>query len=421
MNTEESITGKRRLPGDPSAAGRWLGLALLLMQSMLPTNAVGTISPPATIEVTANAGQSRLGPIRGGVCMAKSGVYYVAAGAGNGLNPTVRAWKNNDTVKWTWSPGSGAANDLLLVPVLDSAGANLYVCTDGGTVYCLDALTDDPLPSGLSRVRWQAALGSYQTTIRSAPALNKAGTALYVHTVGSNAKLHALNPSNNGAELWASSATGNPGCAENDWHNGNMVMASGPVVAANGNIYVGTSAGTIQGFDANGNLVLNVNLNSRLGETGIQIEAAPALGLNGWLYVGTRAYNHAVTGSLGADLVAIDPTAPSGPLQVRWRQVIATHEGTTPGILVSPILDRAGYVYATEFGHVIQQHDAVYGTLTRSWGLNVLPGKLCQTPALTEDGLLLVGTSNWATQCGHAKMYAIRSLGNDNDNPLWEA
>lgn len=65
----------------------------------------GTINPPAMTEVTAKAGETRLGPVKGGICMATSGIYFVATGTGNGFDPTVRAWKNNDTVKWTWSPG----------------------------------------------------------------------------------------------------------------------------------------------------------------------------------------------------------------------------------------------------------------------------------------------------------------------------
>lgn len=164
------------------------------------------------------------------------------------------------------------------------------------------------------------------------------------------------------------------------------------------------------------------------------------MGTNGWLYVGTRNLTPAGTGNAVTALLAIDP-AQSTNTALLWAVSVVTDDAPIDrGILVSPILDRAGFVYATDWGHRIEQFDALVGNPTgafkgdgfapayRGWsGANGISGKLYQTPALTEDGLLLVaasGVTNFDTVFDEkATVLALRSEGSipsDTDLPLWQ-
>ena len=131
------------------------------------------------------------------------------------------------------------------------------------------------------------------------------------------------------------------------------------------------------------------------GTPPVAIEASPALGANGWLYVATRNFGDVKHNDTHFEvLVAIDPSGPT----VKWiGQMNHSEDDADLGAIAAPVLDRAGFVYGTVFANDIEQFDALTGARYRFWtGGNLggeLIGKLCQTPSLTEDGLLLVAQS----------------------------
>lgn len=232
---------------------RWLALSLLALTASLTPQALqaqGTISAPTMLEVTAVT--NRLGPIYGGVALAKStGNYYVSALASNSVPAQIRAWRSNNSVLWAWGLTniSGSANGSYLVPTLSADGTNVYVGTELGVVYCLDATTADPSGSYYSnRIRWQTNL-SYK--IRSQLALSSDGTVLYVRTADTNStthsKLFALNAIT-GASVWTNPPSLGDVLPTIATRFISVPYASGPVVGINSNLYLGTATGHVLGF-----------------------------------------------------------------------------------------------------------------------------------------------------------------------------
>lgn len=370
--------------------------------------------------------------------MAANGRYYGAC-AGNATYPSqVIAWNNNDTVLWTANPlGSVNGNNstaFYATPVLNANGSVIYLVSQNGYVVALNT-------SNGSEV-FNKPISSLP--IRATPALNADETRLFVH--GTDGYLYSIKTSDGTAERAMPTGNGLP--PTSFLHS--EPMSSGPVVAADGRVYVGTSEGMVKGFNpATGLETLSLDLRTILTYQGLSIEASPAIGTNGWLYVGTRA-----TFGNPAKLVAIDPTAASG-FQVKFSVSISTDDLATAGVITQPIIDRNGFVYVTDWGHRIEQWDAVKSSAvgarpTRVWAQRssvpdpilgdtktCLLGKLCQTPVLSEDGLLLFGTSSYSVEggpptLGAAKFLAVRTYGGViasdtglsagsgiGDEPLW--
>jgi len=88
---------------------------------------------------------------------------------------------------------------------------------------------------------------------------------------------------------------------------------------------------------------------------------------------------------------------------------------------VGPVIDQAGFIYASHFGlHVVFKIDPLNGTEKAASGN--LVGKLCQTPSINQNGLLIIGTSGanyiYALKIGHpdleqAWVITVDSLGNN--------
>jgi probable HAF family extracellular repeat protein len=84
----------------------------------------------------------------------------------------------------------------------------------------------------------------------------------------------------------------------------------------------------------------------------------------------------------------VDPTQ-----AVEWSVTI---RGGAPGILASPVIDQGGFVYVADFHDTLAKLHPKTGVdpqtqqPLRTWSIFA---KFCQTPALTQDGLLIVGTS----------------------------
>jgi outer membrane protein assembly factor BamB len=444
---------------------RWLAVPLAALAAGFvssPAQAQGIISPPTMLEVTVST--ARPGPIYGGVALAPStGNFYVSALASNSAPAQIIACKSNNTLLWTnvlQNVGTNADGSYV-VPTLSADGASLFVGTEQGVVYCLNATNSS------AALRWSNNIG-YK--VRSQLALSGDGSALYVRTADSvsinNSKLIALNATN-GVAVWTNSI-GDKLPTTSKYHL--FSFASAPVVAGNSNIYLGTATGHVLGFNPAGSNVFDLNLatatiaNPPTDLTGltnltqiyhstnsdtplVQIEAPLALGTNGWLYVGTRNIAPTNTDNFMAVLLAIDPSQSTNSA-LRWVVHVGNDDGGyDKGILASPILDRAGFVYATDWGHHIEQFDAQVGNPTgafqgsgyassyyRIWTYETLgtflpsqiTGKLYGTPALTEDGLLVVATSgvtNYDSDFnGSASLVALRTEGDYygyDQLPLW--
>jgi hypothetical protein len=161
--------------------------------------------------------------------------------------------------------------------------------------------------------------------------------------------------------------------------------SSGPVVARDGKVYVGSSNGRVYGFEPDGfTNVLDINV-------GQEIEASPALGLNDDLVVVTRAVfpSGQQTGRLQpAKMVHV--SLASGSMLDSWDVDAGDSADISPGCIVAPVVDRDGAAYAIEWSHRVLQVNLATGEKTRLFhGV----GKLCQTPALTCGGSLLLVSS----------------------------
>ncbi len=398
----------------PTLLSLWLGLSQASAQ---------LLGPPTVTEVTALSGQTRLSPIFGGVTLSSSGEYFAIgsrASVPQFTPATVRGWKSTDAINWTFALPSN--DDSKVVPVLGLNGSRLFVTTDNGAIYSLDAQTPDPLAPTALRVKWTVSLGA---GVRSQVALSPDHSILYVRTI--NGLLYALRTSDALAAgqtraLWSAPATLSDGLPPAQGEH-TYTQNSPPVVVDDGTspgrVYLATANGKVLGYRTSGTSpvpVLNLNLSTQpalialfqqgghFGTPSATVEASMAVGTNGWLYVGTRNF-----GTVGAFqvLAAVDPASAS----MKWVSSIGTQDGAqTLGMIAAPVLDRAGYVYASDFGHQIEQLDAITGAKRRVWTDFIITGKLCQTPALTEDGLLIVAGSSAGT-FGKADLVAVRSNG----------
>ncbi len=307
----------------------------------LQLHAVGVIPAPAKFEVTAQAGQQRLGPIFGGVTMSPSRSYFVAASrlpAAN-LPATIRAWRNNDTVLWSYLLPNN--DDTFLVPVLGVNSTRLFVGTEAGLVYSLDATTADPV-SPANRVKWSLNLTE---TVRAQLALSPDESTLYVRTT--SGKLYAVRTSDSlqpgqNRLLWTTFAT--IGDTLPPVHGAHVnPFSPGPVVINDGSgfgkVFVATADGRILGFTTVGTtdssrsasqvFTLDLKLSNLVkglyessgyfGTPPVAIEATPALGTNGWIYVATR--NFAPAGGSLQILAAINPSKPTSTA-VEWIQPV---------------------------------------------------------------------------------------------------
>lgn len=397
--------------------------------------------------MTAAPGNGGLGPIFGGVTLASNGRFFVSTRASSSVPAKVRAYNANETVKWTWSPpgavAGNASQDFFRSPVLHPDGQRLYVAGENGRVYCLAANSSNPSdptvywqwpPVGqnpIGRVRAQLSLD-----------ISSDGQRNYLYVHSDDGWVYQLQVNLTAPFTWKRQ-TFNTGpspldCGDNAVFSNLYLQpsSSGPVVDSAGNVFVGSSNGHVYGFSSTGAQMLDENLCGYFAAPLVPVEASPAIGPNDWLYVGTRRFEMTVDNvpTFVQALVCINRSLP-GASKVQWHRFVATdHEGrnNSPSIICAPILDNLGHVYATEFTHVIEQLNSWDGALQRQWQHSVndqvLRGKLCQTPTLTESGLLIVGTSTAVlTLCAGgqedftplATIEAIRITAPESSPPLW--
>jgi probable HAF family extracellular repeat protein len=345
-------------------------------------------TPPAvSLVYTAPANAS----IHGGVSFGNNGSIFFAALKTPTSPPRIIGLNSQHLALWQTPWDAPPDADIYAPPAVSLDGSRLYFGADDGVVYCLLTAT------GAKPTEWQnfSVTGSATNRrIRAGVALDgngPLGTVAYVHA--NNGFLYALNAVT--GFLYWSAPTGNAGGPSPVTGKHDQTVSSSPVVDASGTVYVGSADGGLYAFNpASGILLWRVPLNdpNTLGDPDEPVEATASLDERGFVYVGTR--QTAGTGSGGGGAVyCINPSAsaPSNPQQrIVWRYSTGD---TSVGCLTSPIIDQSGYVYAAAWGlHSVVRLHPDTGSIVGSWGIS---GKLCQTPSINQNGLLIVGESKY--------------------------
>ncbi|MBK9140084.1 MAG: PQQ-binding-like beta-propeller repeat protein [Verrucomicrobia bacterium] len=323
----------------------------------------------------------------------------------------------NGGVRWSWnSDSAGKPGNMRMVPTINSAGTRLYVGTDQGKVFCLDTAA-----SAMNRMIWQYTLPSGQTNceVRSGiaydPVAPKAGggteEALYFQA--NDGYTYSLNAVS-GTLRWRQNTGNLGGLPTSAVHP--TPWSSTPVVGLDGGVYVGSADGRLYRLEPlSGTTVWKVALNqSGLSEGGEPVESAPAIGENGWIYVATRT-----TTVTFSHLYAIDPNREpanqnnavektawfSGPL-----------DDLEPGVIAGLALDQSGRVIVPAYHSMLYLFDGASGQFIE--GI-FTKGKLCQTPALNRNGLVIVGTSRG--EGGERSIMAFKVFPQRDGNADWAA
>ena len=343
---------------------------------------------------------SGLGLVKGGVAIGNSGRVYISGVTANGKG-YLAAFSSGNQLLWsTYLPG--VEPPIHAIPTLSPGGESLYIGADDGKFYCLDAL------SGAVVWSYQVPVGT-DRRIRSGAAYDANapnGAAVYFHCF--NGFLYALNAGTGALKWTAATANGLP--PDDGEHPQSEAFTSSPVVGADGSVYAGSTDGYVYAFNAaNGAQLWRVNI-------GRPMEATLAIGSDGWLFAATRTADDSRTSEsdVEARVVAINPAkAAQNPSQAIEWEVPAFTGG--PGYLASPVIDQGGFVYVAEFhNHVVKLHPKT-GASLQTW---VPGGKICQTPSLNQDGLLILGTStDWTGEPSYRGIRAIHT--GKPDSPWW--
>src|ERR1041384_2816121 len=246
--------------------------------------------------------------------------------------------------------------------------------------------------------------------IRSGAALDANSTTVYFQC--NNGLLYALD-ANSGAQRWTN-YTGNVGGppAASTFHT--QPFSSSPVVGADGTVYVASSDGSVRAFNhSNGAQLWRVTTDKNTNAF-LPFEASLAVGQNGWLYAAARALTNPST--VGR-VHAINPViaATNATLATQWT---FNANDSTIGFVASPVIDQEGFVYTTAFGdHLVDKLDGSDGTLRQNWSV---PGKTCQTPSINQNGLLIIGVSDFSHNGQEVNEIAALKIADPNsDAALW--
>ncbi len=264
------------------------------------------------------------------------GTIYIGSNDHNlyAINP-------NGALKWSYTTG-----DIIVSSPAIGADGTIYVGSGDGNLYALT-------PSGT--VKWKYTTGS---SVGSSPAIGADGT-IYV---GSSGKVFSFMPT--GAMKWS-------------YTPGNWVNSS-PAIGDDGTIYIGTSdvVSIASGEHSSGKVYALTPAGALKWSytTGDWVEASPAVGADGTIYVG----------SLDGKLYAINPNG-----KLKW-------SFTTWPIASSPAIGADGTIY---FGADNGKVYALTPKGTVKWSYTT-GSYVKSSPAISADGTVYVGSEN-------GKLYAI--------------
>ena len=297
---------------------------------------------------------------------------------------------------------------MRLVPTISPDGTRLFVGADHGKVFCLNTGMSgvNSYPQGVVWEYPPAGQPALSQPVRSeiaydpvAPA-SGGGTVAAVYFHANDGYVYSLNATT-GALRWSHNTGNLNGPPTSTDHP--IPWSSAPVLGLDGTVYVGSANGYLYCLNpADGARNWRVKLNaSELTVGGEPIEATPAIGENGWIYVATRTVPGLPGGNAYSHLYAIDPTvATNNPddahEKLKWHT--ETLGNIQPGTIGGLVVDWCGVVYVTDFyGDVVFGFDGTSGELKFSLGLG---GKPCQAPALNRNGMLFLGTSKDSSGVG---------------------
>ncbi|HEY2386790.1 MAG TPA: PQQ-binding-like beta-propeller repeat protein [Candidatus Binatia bacterium] len=254
---------------------------------------------------------------------------------------------NNGIVKWTFDCGGAVRSS----PAIADDGT-IYVGSDDGHLYAIN-------PTG--SLKWKLAVGT--GPVSSSPAVAADGT-IYV---GASDGLHAVNPI--GTSKWTFPIIGG-------------APSSSPALSFAGQVYIGSTTGTVYAVDATG-----AQQWSYFVYPGPSIVGAPAVALNGTVYVG---------GVQSPDFLALD-----GAGNLVWQ----VSSGRTPGNTAAAI-DAGGNVYVGWQNHLLE---AFTSSGAFKWLFLTKSNIVGSAPAITGDGTIYVGSMDGI-------LYAV----NANGSEKWE-
>jgi probable HAF family extracellular repeat protein len=364
MQNSRSSTSSKTIQTFASATALWFVAVV--------TGIAGT-PPPVTLAYTTPGGA----PVQGGVTLGNSGSLFLTTLQTENLTPKLISLSASHTTQWVLDLGMGG--QVLAPPSVSPNGTRLYLGNDAGRMLCVDPTT------GTLVFNVQLTT-SGDRRIRSTPSINmntaQVGAAGAVYYHANDGWLYGLNAST-GATLpgWPVS-TGNIG-GPPTFGGHTEPWSSSPVIAADGKIYVGSANGRVYGFTPAGVKVLDVSV-------GAPMEGSLAIANNGWLHGGTRESVDFDQSGIPGTRFAINPalyTQANPAAAIVW----SSTEASGPlSFIASPVIDQAGFVYHTDFGHLVKKVHPDTGLELARWQLS---GKLCQTPAINQFGQMFIGIS----------------------------
>jgi outer membrane protein assembly factor BamB len=379
--------------GSPSCASwrkKLIALSCMYIVGFAATSAQAQ-TPPTIAKIYTAPGQ-----ISGGLASDGTGNLYFATleNPSTGARSKVISINSAGTQRWQWdSPVAGA--NMRMVPTLSPDGTRLFVPSDQGKVFALNTANGSLVwqypPSGNLTAPVRAEIAYDPQAPQSI-----GGTVPTIYFHANDGYLYSINATT-GAYRWRA-YTANQGGPPPAPGEHDIPWSSAAVVGRDSTIYVGSANGYLYCFNPatsvrQWRVKLNASGLTSTPDTGEPIEATPAIGENGWIYVGTRHADNLPNGTAISHLYAIDPARTEKIVWTLDLDVATGSPDTPPGIIAGLALDWCGRVYVTRFHGSLVRVDGTTGAAPLG-SATLFAGKYCQAPALARDGTLYVGTSD---------------------------
>ncbi len=307
------------------------------------------------------------------------------------------------TVKWTYSSPAAIASSPAI-----AADGTVYVGCDDSKLYAVNA--DGSL-------KW-----TYTTlnAIKSSPAIGLDGSVYCAVYEASSNRLVLYATSSEGDTLWVYKT-------DSASNNNEGIIASSPVIGADGTIYIGSSAnGLLYAINPDGGQKWSY-------DTSHYIYSSPAIGADGTVYIGSDyhallaikpdgslKWQYSLPYPLSSPAIGVDGTifiagihddlyAINSDSSLKWSLAVKS------GFASSPAVDRDGVVYAgSADGSMCAISPEGSFKWTYATDIRGNAGGIYSTPAIGADGVVYFGTgwrpSSESRINGH-KFYAIRADG----------